>query len=93
MIIVVFRKSVMSMKNKFSIFNSRFFNYLKQLFTNEYPDSKSEVEKRKVAVENNLRWQDDGGPVVENTRPIAEAAENDSAQSSDAAGNDHDKRR
>jgi hypothetical protein len=83
----------MSMKNKFSIFNSRFFNYLKQLFTNEYPDSKSEVEKRKVAVENNLRWQDDGGPVVENTRPIDQAAENDPAQPSDVAGSDHDERR
>jgi hypothetical protein len=79
----------MSMRNKFSIFNSRFFYYLKQLFTNEYPDSKSDVEKRKVAVENNLRWQDDGGPVVEITRPIAQAAENDSPQPGDAAGNDH----
>jgi hypothetical protein len=33
------------------------------------------VEKRKVVVENNLRWQDDGGPVVEITRPIDQAAE------------------
>jgi hypothetical protein len=83
----------MSMKNKFSIFNSKFFNYLKQLFTNEYLDSKPDVEKRKVAVENNLRWQDDGGPVVENTRPIAQESENKPVQPSDAAGNDHDKRR
>jgi len=81
------------MKNKFSIFNFKFFSHLRQLFTNEYPDSKSEVEKRKVAVENNLRWQDDGGPVVENTRPIDQAAENDPVQPGDAAGNDHDKRR
>jgi hypothetical protein len=78
----------MSMKNKNSIFNSKFFYYLKQLFTNEYPDSKSEVEKRKVAVENNLRWQDDGGPVVENTRPIDQAAENNSAKPSDETEND-----
>ncbi len=78
----------MSMKNKFSIFNFRFFNYLKQLFTNEYPDSKSEVEKRKVAVENNLRWQDDGGPVVENTRPINQAAENDPAKPTDVTEKD-----
>jgi hypothetical protein len=76
-----------------SLFNSKFFYFLKQLFTNEYPDSKPEVEKRKVAVENNLRWQDDGGPVVENTRPIDQAAENDPAKPSDGAGNDHDKRR
>ncbi len=83
----------MSMKNIFSIFNSKFFTHLRQLFTNEYPDSKSEVEKRKVAVENNLRWQDDGGPVVENTRPIEQAAENDPADPGGAAGNDYEKRR
>ena len=76
------------MKNKNSIFNSKFFYYLKQLFTNEYPDSKSEVEKRKVAIENNLRWQDDGGPVVENTRPIDQAAKNDPAKPTDVAKND-----
>jgi hypothetical protein len=64
------------MKNKFSIYNFKLFSFLRQLFTNEYPDSKSEVEKRKVLVENNLRWQDDGGPVVE------------IASSTDAAGND-----
>jgi hypothetical protein len=81
----------MSMKNKFSIFNSKPFYYLKQLFTNEYPDSKSDVKKRKVAVENNLRWQDDGGPVVENTRPIDRVAENDPVQSGDTAGNKHEK--
>jgi hypothetical protein len=64
------------MKNKFSIYNFKLFNFLRQLFTNEYPDSKSEVEKRKVVVENNLRWQDDGGPVVE------------IASSTDVVGND-----
>ena len=58
------------MKNKNSIFNFKLFSYIRQLFGNEYPDSKSEVEKRKVVVENNLRWQDDGGPVVEITKPI-----------------------
>jgi hypothetical protein len=63
------------MKKKFSIYDFKFFYYLKQLISNEYPDSKSAVEKRKVVVENNLRWQDDGGPVVEITRPIDQAAE------------------
>ena len=71
------------MKNKFSIFNFKLFSYLRQLLTNEYPDSKPEVEKRKVAVENNLRWQDDGGPAVENTRPIEKAVEDDPAQPAD----------
>ncbi len=76
------------MKNKFSIFNFKLFSYLKQLLTNEYPDSKSETKKRKVAVENNLRWQDDGGPVVENTRPIEQAVEDDPSQPADVAGKD-----
>ena len=74
------------MKNKFSIFNFKFFSHLRQLFTNEYPDSKSEVKKRKVAVENNLRWQDDGGPVVEITRPIDQAAGDNPAQPTDVSG-------
>jgi hypothetical protein len=68
------------MKNKYSIFNFKLFSYLRQILGNEYPDSKSETKKRKVAVENNLRWQDDGGPVVENTRPIDQAAENEITQ-------------
>ena len=58
------------MKNKFSLYNFKPFYLLRQWFTNEYPDSKPEAEKRKVVVENNLRWQDDGGPVVEITKPI-----------------------
>jgi hypothetical protein len=74
----------MNVKKKFSIYNFKFFYYLKQLISNEYPDSKSAVEKRKVVVENNLRWQDDGGPVVENTRPINQAVE----KPTDKAGND-----
>ena len=76
------------MKNKFSIFNFKLFRYFKQLITNENPDSKSEVEKRKVVVENNLRWQDDGGPVVEITKPIDQAAKNNPARPTDVAGKD-----
>ena len=76
------------MKNKYSIFNFKLFSYLRQLISNEYPDSKSETKKRKVAVENNLRWQDDGGPVVENTRPIGQVVENDPSQPTDITGKD-----
>lgn len=72
------------MKNKFSIFNFKLFRYLKQLITNEYPDSKSEVEKGKVAAENNLRWQDDGGPAIDNTAPITQPAEDDTAARNDS---------
>ncbi|MBK7456060.1 MAG: hypothetical protein IPJ46_20750 [Anaerolineales bacterium] len=76
------------MKNKFSIFNFKLFYYLRQLLTNEYPDSKPETEKRKVAAENNLRWQDDGGPAVDNTRPIEQAVEDDPSQPTDVVGKD-----
>ena len=76
------------MKNKFSIFNFKFFYYLRQLLTNQYPDSKPEAVKQKVVIENNLRWQDDGGPVVENTRPIEPAVEDDPAQPADGVGKD-----
>ncbi|MBE0683684.1 MAG: hypothetical protein IH589_17405 [Anaerolineales bacterium] len=68
------------MKNKFSIFNVKLFDYLRQLITNEYPDTKSAAVKNKVVVENNLRWQDDGGPVVEVDDPIDPAAEKDPLQ-------------
>jgi hypothetical protein len=76
------------MKNKFSIFNFKLFYYLRQLITNEYPDSKSKVEKRKVVTEDNLRWQDDGGPVVEITKPITQTAEDNPTQPTDAPGKD-----
>jgi len=74
------------MKNKFSIFNFKFFNYLKQLITNEYPGSKSETKKNKVIVENNLRWEDDGGPAVEVPDPNPQVAENQSPQTKDVKG-------
>ena len=76
------------MKNKFSIFNFRLFYYLRQLITNEYPDSKSETKKDKVVVENNLRWQDDGGPVVETANPTDQVVEDDSVQPTDVTGKD-----
>ena len=75
------------MKNKFSIFNFKLFYYLRQLITNEYPDSKSEVKKRKVVTEDNLRWQDDGGPAVEIAKPITQTAKDNPAQA-DAPGKD-----
>ena len=72
------------MKNRFSIFNLKLVSYLKHLFGNEYPDSKSEVKKNKVVVEDNLRWQDDGGPVVELAHPVDPSAENDPDKPKDA---------
>ena len=64
----------------------KMFGYLRQLLTNEYPDSKSDEKKRKVSTEDNLRWQDDGGPVVDITKPIPKMAEDDAAHSTDVPG-------
>jgi hypothetical protein len=75
------------MKYKFPIFNNKLFDYFKQLFSSENPDKKSEVEKRKVAIENNLRWQDDGGPAVD-TRPLDQVAKRDPAKPTDVSGKD-----
>jgi hypothetical protein len=74
------------MKNKFSILNFKLFYYLKQIITNEYPDSKSEVKKNQVVVENDLRWEDDGGPAVEPVDPIPQVAETESPQTKDENG-------
>ena len=74
------------MKKRFSIFNFKLFKYLRQILGNEYPDSKSEVEKNKVVVEDNLRLQDDGGPVVEVAHPIDPVLENDPTKPTHGAG-------
>lgn len=74
------------MKKKFSIYNFKLFKYLRQILGNEYPDSKSEVEKNKVVVEDNLRFQDDGGPVVDVFHPVDSAIENDPARPTHRAG-------
>ncbi len=71
------------MKNKFSIFNLKFFYYLRQILRNEYPDSKSETKKNKVIVEDNLCWQDDGGPVIEVVNLTDQGSENDPAKPTD----------
>ena len=76
------------MKNKFSIFNFKLFYYLKQLITNEYPDSKSEVKKNKVVVENDLRWEDDGGPVVKISDATPQVSGNLSPQTTKVDGTD-----
>jgi hypothetical protein len=68
------------MKKKFSIFNFKFFYYLRQILGNEYPDSKSEVAMNKVVIKDNLRLQDDGGPVVDVVHPIDSVFENDPAK-------------
>ncbi len=70
------------MKKKFSIFNFKFFYHLRQILSNEYPDSKSEGKKNKVVIEDNLRLQDDGGPVVE----VDPLLENDPAKPIEVAG-------
>lgn len=74
------------MKKKFSIFNFKLFNYLRQILGNEYPDSKPEAAKKKVVIEDNLRLQDDGGPVVDAAHPIDPVHENDPAKPTYGSG-------
>ena len=75
------------MKKKFSIFNFKLFYYLRQMLGNEYPDSKSVEKKNKVVIEDNLRLQDDGGPVVEVVHPVDPVLENDPAKPIERAEN------
>ena len=65
------------MKNK--LFNSRLLRYFRRLMYGKNPGNMSPTEKRKVVVENDLRWEDDGGPVV---------AADSIPQPTDAAGKD-----
>lgn len=43
------------------------------------PSNMSPTEKRKVVVETDLRWEDDGGPVVEAATPTDATAKNDTS--------------
>lgn len=70
------------------IFNLRLFRYFRRLIYGKNPGNMSPTEKRKVVVETDLRWEDDGGPVVEITRPVDHVAEHDPAQPTDVTGKD-----
>lgn len=56
---------------KYKFLNSRLFNFFRRLFDGNNPESMSQSEnmlkseKKKIVVENKLRWEDDGGPVFE----------------------------
>lgn len=50
---------------KKAISKSRLFRYLNRLIYGKKPSNLSKTEKRKVVVENKLRWEDDGGPILE----------------------------
>lgn len=47
------------------ISNLRLFRYFRRLIYGKNPGNMSPTEKRKVVVETDLRWEDDGGPAVE----------------------------
>jgi hypothetical protein len=51
------------MKIKLSGF--RLLRFLNRLVYGKKPRNMSKTEKKKVAVENKLRWEDDGGPILE----------------------------
>jgi hypothetical protein len=70
------------------ICNLRLFRYFRRLIYGKNPGNMSPTEKKKVVVENNLRWEDDGGPVVEAPAPTDPLTENDPNQPADGSGND-----
>ncbi len=61
------------------LYNLRWFRYFRRLVYGKNPGNMSPTEKRKVVVETDLRWEDDGGPVVKAITPTNEAAKNDSS--------------
>lgn len=52
------------------------------------PGNSSPTEKRKDAVETSLRWEDDGGPVIEVAAPTDPLTKHDPNQPADGSGND-----
>ena len=50
---------------KIKLLNTRLFRYFSRLIYGKNPGNMSASEKSKIVLENNLRWEDDGGPVVE----------------------------
>lgn len=65
------------------ISNLRLFRYFRRLIYGKNPGNMSPTEKRKVVVETDLRWEDDGGPAVEAATPTDEAAKKDSSKPAD----------
>lgn len=75
------------MKNKFS--TNRFsYGFTPRIHGNVVawvkPDSVSERSKR--AIENILRWEDDGGPVSEARDPLSHVTETNTPQQMDGGG-------
>ncbi|MEP6896681.1 MAG: hypothetical protein ABI986_13835 [Chloroflexota bacterium] len=64
-------------------FISRLFRYFSRMIYGKNPGNMSPTEKRQVVVETNLRWEDDGGPVVEIAKSNEQAVENDPAKLTD----------
>ncbi|MBE0671042.1 MAG: hypothetical protein IH588_10670 [Anaerolineales bacterium] len=70
------------------IYNLRLFRYFRRLIYGKNPGNMSPTEKRKAVVETSLRWEDDGGPVVEVAAPTDPLIKNDPNQPADGSGND-----
>lgn len=50
---------------KIKLSEYRLFRFLNRLVYGKKPSNLSKTEKKKVVVENKLRWEDDGGPILE----------------------------
>lgn len=50
---------------KIKLSNFKWFRLLNRFLYGKKPSNMSKTEKKKVVVENKLRWEDDGGPILE----------------------------
>jgi len=61
------------MKTKLSKF--KWFRLLNRFLYSKNPSNMSKSKKRKLAVENKLRWEDDGGPILETNNSIPQVGD------------------
>jgi hypothetical protein len=50
---------------KIKLPTSKLFRFFNRLVYGKNPSNMSKTEKEKVVVENKLRWEDDGGSILE----------------------------
>lgn len=61
------------MKIKLSKF--KWFRLLNRFLYGKKPSNMSKTEKKKVVIENKLRWEDDGGPILERDDSIPQVGD------------------
>lgn len=60
---------------KIKLSKVKWFHLLNRFLSGKKPREMSKSEKKKVAVENKLRWEDDGGPILETNDSMLEVGD------------------